>query len=773
MQRLKDLAILLVIVAFVTLTSTTSSQNTGTSRAEAPQSSGRPQTKFVKRPNALPNRYIVVLNDEVADNKSPREQRLKRVTEIANRHALAHLGRADYIYETALKGFAIQLPNEAAAIAISRSPEVQWVEEDQSLQPLQTPASPQPSPPWGLDAIDGSIPTPTPDLTGRTNGSYTFNGTGAGVNAYVIDTGINTQHVEFGAPFSRATQAADCIRNVDCRQGPPSGFSDAACLPSGLPNTINNDCVGHGTFVAAVLGGNTYGVAKAVNIKSVKVCVLGASSCPVSVVIQGINWVTSEHVTDSSVPKVVNMSLGYPDNYPFNPPTPNNSSLDLAVNSSINSGISYVIAAGNSNVDARTDHPGAVTAALTVGAVSWDAHRWPSSNFGPGIDLWAPGDFIVSAQTGVGGGPLGTCQFWDGTNTDYCIDSGTSYAAPHVAGAVAIYLQNRTGLSNCVFPIDGPAPPVGANLSTCPDRIARYLKANALLDRLTGIDGFDFFANRIPSPNRFLFSVTVPTAPNPLESHRFFIWTQYTDFLNREPDNGGMQFYVDIIQGCLGNQECIKASRAAVSANFFRSPEFGGRGGYIANLFNIVFGQRPKTVAELSDLTKVERPHYNEFIADLNFIAGSNDAQVNLLKTTLALAWLQRDEVKQKLPSGISNAEFVQRLETTAGVTLANRNTLINNLNNNGQSRADVLRAVAESSEVTTKFTLQNFVTMQYIGHLRREPENCHGSPDPANCGYIFHYNRFGPDLDPHLVENLITRGFIESPEYRRRFGPN
>jgi len=73
---------------------------------------------------------------------------------------------------------------------------------------------------------------------------------------------------------------------------------------------------------------------------------------------------------------------------------------------------------------------------------------------------------------------------------------------------------------------------------------------------------------------------------------------------------------------------------------------------------------------------------------------------------------------------------------------------------------------------VTTKFTLQNFVTMQYIGHLRREPENCHGSPDPANCGYIFHYNRFGAGGDPHEIENLITRGFIESPEYWRRFGP-
>ena len=114
----------------------------------------------------------------------------------------------------------------------------------------------------------------------------------------------------------------------------------------------------------------------------------------------------------------------------------------------------------------------------------------------------------------------------------------------------------------------------------------------------------------------------------------------------------------------------------------------------------------------------------------------------------------------------------MQKLESTAGVTLANESTLITNLNNGAQTRAQVLRAVAESSEVVNKFELQNFVTMQYIGHLRREPEDCHGSPDPANCGYIFHYNRFGTGGDPHAIENLITRGFIESPEYRHRFGP-
>jgi hypothetical protein len=224
--------------------------------------------------------------------------------------------------------------------------------------------------------------------------------------------------------------------------------------------------------------------------------------------------------------------------------------------------------------------------------------------------------------------------------------------------------------------------------------------------------------------------------------------------------------------GCGSDAECIKATRAALSANFFRSGEFGQRGGFVANLFNIVFGQRPKTVAELSDPSKVERPHFQEFMTDVSFLSVP-DADLSAKKDQLAADWLGKAEVQAILPSSLSNQQFVQKLEFIAGgVTLANEGTLITNLNNGSQSRAQVLRAVAESPEVTSKFLLQNFETMQYIGHLRREPEDCHGSSDPANCGYIFHYNRFPSSGDPAPTENLITRGFIESSEYRQRFGP-
>ncbi len=265
------------------------------------------------------------------------------------------------------------------------------------------------------------------------------------------------------------------------------------------------------------------------------------------------------------------------------------------------------------------------------------------------------------------------------------------------------------------------------------------------------------------------------TASNPLDNNSFFVRQQYLDFLQREPERAGLQFYMDILNGCHpADPECSNYTRGALSGNFFRSPEFGRKGAYIANLFNVVIGQRPKIVAELADPTKVERPHYGEFLDDLFMLSTPNDDPLltEQKKDQLASVWLGRAEVQAILPGSLSNQQFVQKLENIAGVSLANESTLIANLNNGSRTRAQVLRAVAESNEVITKFYIPNFVTMEYLGYLRRDPEDCHLSSDPENCGYIFHNNRFNtPGANPDLIENIIVRGFIESPEYRRRFG--
>jgi len=124
-------------------------------------------------------------------------------------------------------------------------------------------------------------------------------------------------------------------------------------------------------------------------------------------------------------------------------------------------------------------------------------------------------------------------------------------AAPHVAGAVAMYLQNRTGVggSCSLYPIQGPAPS-GGDLSTCPDRVTQFIKANTFLSRLANINGTDGLGNSIPSPNRFLSVQAIPTTLNPLYNHRFFVWRHYADFLTRaEPDEAGLDWWTKEITG--------------------------------------------------------------------------------------------------------------------------------------------------------------------------------------------------------------------------------
>ncbi|MFL6229159.1 MAG: FG-GAP-like repeat-containing protein [Pyrinomonadaceae bacterium] len=263
--------------------------------------------------------------------------------------------------------------------------------------------------------------------------------------------------------------------------------------------------------------------------------------------------------------------------------------------------------------------------------------------------------------------------------------------------------------------------------------------------------------------------------PNPVDTPSFFVRQQYLDFLVREPDAGGMQFYLNILSGCSGSDaECNKYTRGALSANFFRSPEFQQKGSFVMYLYMVSLGQRPATVAELSDATKIDRPSYPEFVLDLQAISDPTDdkAIVSAKKDALTVAWLKRSEVAARFPSTLSNQQFVQKLIDTSGVTPAAQADWVSALNVGTMTRAQVLRAFAESAEVNSRFYKQAFVTMEYFGYLRRDPEVCRGSSDPANCGYIFHNARFQLSADPDFLENTIVRGFIESPEYRARFGP-
>ncbi len=293
-------------------------------------------------------------------------------------------GEVKFVYHAALNGYSAYLPAQALA-AIRANPAVDYVAADATIQldpeNVVTGTTSQTGATWGLDRIDQhGIPL---------SNSYSYNKTGTGVNVYIIDTGIRATHVEFGG---RATLDYDSVG--DGQNG--------------------NDCLGHGTHVAGIVGSATYGVAKNVQLHAVRVfsCTGGSSY---SQVIAGVDWVTANHVS----PAVANMSLGGPG---YNP-------LDVAVNNMINSGVVLTVSAGNSNSDACGYSPARIPNAITVGAIDIDDSRADYSNWGTCLDVFAPGTDITS--------------LWDNSDVDTATISGTSMASPHVAGVAALYMEDH------------------------------------------------------------------------------------------------------------------------------------------------------------------------------------------------------------------------------------------------------------------------------------------------------------------------------------------
>jgi subtilisin family serine protease len=309
-------------------------------------------------------RYIVVLEDSVKDPRA-----------VAREQSRSNNARLGHVYQHALKGYSATMSDVAAA-RLASDPRVAYVEADGVAHKVATQANPT----WGLDRID--------DRSGLDR-SYDYSATGSGVSAYIIDSGIRISHSDFDG---RASYGFDSVDGGD-----------------------SDDCDGHGTHVAGTVGGETYGVAKDVNLVAVRVLNCSGSGSW-SGVIAGIDWVTNNAVK----PAVANMSLGGGFS----------SSVNQAVANSVDAGITYAVAAGNGNQGGKAQNacnysPASTPSALTVGATNSSDTKASWSNYGTCLDLFAPGVSITSTTM-------------DGETATW---SGTSMATPHVAGVAALYLQ--------------------------------------------------------------------------------------------------------------------------------------------------------------------------------------------------------------------------------------------------------------------------------------------------------------------------------------------
>jgi hypothetical protein len=262
--------------------------------------------------------------------------------------------------------------------------------------------------------------------------------------------------------------------------------------------------------------------------------------------------------------------------------------------------------------------------------------------------------------------------------------------------------------------------------------------------------GIGAFRGRLASTE--LYDSGDASTANPIDDPQFFVRQQYLDFLNREPDPLSDE-WLKLINSCApGDPSC---DRIHVSEAFFKSDEFGNRGYFVWRFYPVSFPNVPGSDPPAAG----HKPDFNEFVADLGSLSGFlTEAQLEAAKAQFAIDFTQRPAFVARY-GPMNNADFVNTLCSTAGVTLSNQQLLIDALNSGSLTRPQVLRQIVESQGVYDKYYNEAFVVMQYFGYLRRNPD-----------ALYFDWIKV-LDANPADSRHMID-GFVNSIEYRRRFGP-
>jgi subtilisin family serine protease len=402
---------------------------------------------IVRSENPIKGKYIVVLNEDA------------RISDLSVNNLSSLKGKEKHLFKKVLNGFSANL-SKSEAEELAKDPNVAFVEEDGYV----TASSTQINPPDGLDRIDQrNLPL---DQT------YNYTYTGQGVTVYVIDSGIYFAHNDFGGRASLGTDTVGDGQN-------------------------GNDCFGHGTHVAGIVGGTTYGVAKGVNLKAMRVLDCRGFG-QISNILAAFDWIS----INKTGPSVVNISLEFAGDSP---------ALDTGMANAKANGVFIVSAAGNSSGNACGFSPALSPSVMAVGATDPPSDiRWLGSNTGSCVDIWAPGLNILSAYIGS---PDATATM-----------GGTSMSAPHVAGIAALYLQNA--------PLDGA------------DTVQNFIASNATANVIQNADpnspnllaysGFTVIPYTIPNCSGTSFSGYI----NP---------SQVVYYPSTAGFNGGQGFYTETL----------------------------------------------------------------------------------------------------------------------------------------------------------------------------------------------------------------------------------